>query len=262
MSEKTTWYLIRAGGLVAWGLLAASIIFGLLLASRLMSARRATAWTLSVHRFLGGLSVLFTGIHLVALHLDDFVDFGVLDFVIPFRDTWRPGAVAWGVISLWLMLAVEGSSLAMRHLPKKVWRMVHFLSVPLFITATVHGFLAGSDTGRIFMAVTVAVVVFLVCLTIVRVVARRRWGAPSDLADAAPTAKTNVPSSTAPKLTETTPTVAAVAPATSAATAPATLADAMPSLDELPVIDEAERNAQPLGVPPRRGASALPSINL
>lgn len=174
MSDKLTWYVSRSSGLVAWGLLAAAIIFGLLLASRVLNPRRATAWTLSVHRFLSALAVLFTGIHLVALHLDDFVEFGVLDFFIPFRDTWRPGAVAWGVVGWWLLLAIQGSSLAMKYLPRRVWKGIHLLSPLLFITATVHGFEAGSDTGRIYMAVVTGVVVFLTVLTMVRVVLRRR----------------------------------------------------------------------------------------
>ncbi|MGI9622761.1 MAG: ferric reductase-like transmembrane domain-containing protein, partial [Acidimicrobiales bacterium] len=134
--EKLTWYVARSGGIVAWVLLAAGIVLGLLLSSRLLGRKASPAWILSVHRYLGGLAVIFTGIHVAAIMLDDFVDFGLVEVLVPMASSWRPGAVAWGIVAMYLIVAIELTSFAMKRLPKGLWRGVHWTSAPLFVVAT------------------------------------------------------------------------------------------------------------------------------
>lgn len=172
--DKLTWYAARSGGIVAWALLAAGLILGLLLSSRVLGRRASPAWILSIHRFLGGLSVVFTAVHVVAIMLDDFVVFGLMDVLVPWASEWKPSAVAWGVIAMYLMVAIELTSFAMKRLPRSVWRAVHWSSAPLFIVATMHGWQAGTDAGRAFMGAIVATTVVLAGLTVVRVVMARR----------------------------------------------------------------------------------------
>lgn len=181
--DKLTWYAARSGGIVAWCLLAASMILGLVLSSRVLGRRGNPAWTLSVHRHLGGLGVVFTVIHVAAIMLDDFVDFGWAAVLVPFASSWRPGAVAWGIVAMYLMVAIEVTSLAMKYVPKRWWRAVHWTSAALFATATVHGFQAGTDEGRAFIIATLAVVVVLAALTAVRVVNAKRTPARPDPRD-------------------------------------------------------------------------------
>lgn len=171
--EKLTWYVARSGGIVAWCLLALSLILGLALSSRVFGKKVSPAWILSVHRYLGGLSVIFTAVHVVAIMLDDFVEFGVTEVLVPWASTWRPGAVAWGIVAMYLMVAIELTSFAMKRLPRRLWRGVHWMSAPLFLTATVHGYQAGSDAGRAFVIATLAVVIVLAALTTVRVIRAR-----------------------------------------------------------------------------------------
>ena len=49
---------------------------------------------------------------------------------------------------MYLMLAVELTSLARRFVPPKLWRRVHFLSLPLFALSTVHFVATGTDAGE------------------------------------------------------------------------------------------------------------------
>ncbi|HVM66737.1 MAG TPA: hypothetical protein VMU14_17850, partial [Acidimicrobiales bacterium] len=72
---------------------------------------------------------------------------GLASVLVPFASTWHPLAIAWGVVSLYLLAAVELTSLVRRHLPRTLWRRVHALSFPLFVSATVHGLSAGTDAG-------------------------------------------------------------------------------------------------------------------
>jgi hypothetical protein len=109
-SDQQMWCLARASGLVAWTLLTTSGIWGILLATRVLGQRPPGRWLKEMHRYMAELAVGFVIIHLVTLVADDFVQFGLDDLLIPMRSQWQPGAVAWGVVAFYLLLAVEGTS--------------------------------------------------------------------------------------------------------------------------------------------------------
>jgi predicted ferric reductase len=148
MSAQLWWHLARATGLVAWALAVGSLLLGLALATRAMGPTPKGPWLLDLHRWTGGLAVVFTGAHIVALLADSFVHFDLVDLLVPFAASWRPGAVAWGVGALWLLVAIEVTSLLRRRLPKALWRAVHLSSYVVAVAATVHGLTAGTDAGR------------------------------------------------------------------------------------------------------------------
>lgn len=146
MNERLWWYVARSSGLVAWVLLAASTLWGLALTTRAFSGRAAPRWLLDLHRFLGGLSVVFVAVHLTGIVADTFVHFGPADVLVPLASAWHPLWVAWGIVALYLLVAVEVTSLLRPRLPYRLWKGVHALSFLLFVTATVHGLVAGTDT--------------------------------------------------------------------------------------------------------------------
>jgi DMSO/TMAO reductase YedYZ heme-binding membrane subunit len=164
MGSHLWWYTARASGVVAWALVTASVLWGLALASRLVR-RPKPPWVLDVHRFLGGASVVFVGVHLVALGLDPYIGFGPADLLVPMASPWKPGAVAWGIVALYLLVAVEVTSLLMRKLPRKLWRAVHLTSFVVFGATAVHAVEAGSDFGdaalQWFGLIAVGLVAFL-----------------------------------------------------------------------------------------------------
>lgn len=174
MSPQVWWYIARATGIVAWALLAASVIWGLLLSTRLARGRPTPAWLLDLHRFLGGSAVAFTALHLTGLVADNYIDFGLVDLLVPYASGWKPGPVALGVVSVYLLAVVEGTSLAMRRIPRRVWRAVHLTSYVLFWSATFHFILAGTDAphplARAGIDLVAAAVVFL---TLVRILSPR-----------------------------------------------------------------------------------------
>lgn len=146
MSAHLTWYVARGSGIVTWGLLVASMIWGLLYATRVFRRRVSLWWLLGVHRFLGVLAIAFTVVHVASLLLDQYVDFHPTDALIPFTSSWHPIAVGWGIIAMYLLLAIEATSLLKSRLPHHWWRNVHLASYPLFALATVHSLSAGTDT--------------------------------------------------------------------------------------------------------------------
>lgn len=167
--EQLWWYAARAGGIVSWGLLAASMLWGLALSTRFFNQaafgnRPRPNWLLDMHQWLGTLTMVFIGVHVGSLMLDTYTQFGVTDILVPFASDWDPAAVAWGVVAFWMLLAVEGTALARRWLPKKVWRRVHYLSFPVFVLSTIHGVAAGTDATTTFAIATTVVVVAVVAL--------------------------------------------------------------------------------------------------
>ena len=171
MSGTLPWYVARASGLVAWALLAGSVVWGLLMTSKLVRRRVKNSWLLDLHRWLGGLALTFTGIHILAIMSDTYVHFGLASVLVPFASHWHPAAVAWGVASLYLLAAVELTSLVRRHLNQRLWRRIHFLSFPLFVMSTLHGLTAGTDSARPMALISVGLVTAAVAfLTTVRVI--------------------------------------------------------------------------------------------
>lgn len=151
------WYVARSAGLTSWLLLTISTGFGIATATRIVGRGQSTAWTLAVHRFLGGLAVAFVGLHVLGIVADSYVHFRVVDVLVPFATSWHPAAVAWGIVGAWLLLAVELTSLVRNRLSQATWRWIHLTSYVLFFAATVHLFTAGTDSyGRWLRVVAIA----------------------------------------------------------------------------------------------------------
>ena len=189
VTEQIWWHVARASGIVALVLTGAAVIWGLLLSTRLLRGRPTPAWLLSMHRFLGALTVTFTGIHVAGLVADSYVHFGWADVLVPFASDWRPGAVALGVVAMYLLAAIQISSMLMRRLPRRWWRLIHQSSFLLFWVSVLHGAQAGTDAGNpMYVAATGALVVAVLFLSVVRALAGRttRRHHPSPVEDRAP----------------------------------------------------------------------------
>jgi DMSO/TMAO reductase YedYZ heme-binding membrane subunit len=171
MSGQTWWYVARSGGIVAWALLAVSVFWGLALSGRFLGRRPKPNWMLDLHRYLGGLAVVFTAVHVIALIADGYITFTLLGVLVPFVDDYQPGAVAWGIVAMYLLVAVEVSSLLRRRLGKRTWRALHYLSFPLFFVGTVHLLQIGTDRRTLPLRLAVLAAVGVVCLaTLVRII--------------------------------------------------------------------------------------------
>jgi DMSO/TMAO reductase YedYZ heme-binding membrane subunit len=166
MSGHLWWDVARSSGMVSWSLLALSVVWGLTLSTRWLGHRVRPNWLLDLHRFLGGAAVVFVAVHVGALVADSYTHFGPTDLLVPFASHWHPVAVAWGVVGMYLLVAVEVTSLLRRHLSKRLWRATHLLSYPLFALATVHGLNAGTDAANpLFTWAVIATSVVVVLLT-------------------------------------------------------------------------------------------------
>lgn len=174
------WYTARSAGLLSWALVSASVLWGLALSSRIRTKLAGRPWILDLHRFLGGLAVVFTGIHVVSILADTYVSFSLVQVLVPFTSTWRPSAVAWGIVAAWLLVAVEVTSLLKQRMNKKTWHALHLMSYGVFLLGTIHGLTAGTDTGLPWLrGVMIGVTALVVVLTAYRVSTLKHQARPS-----------------------------------------------------------------------------------
>jgi sulfoxide reductase heme-binding subunit YedZ len=142
-----TWYVARAGGLLAFALLTASVVAGLLLSVKARLQRWPRFALEDVHRFLGLLSGSFIVLHVAALLVDGYLPFSLTSLFVPGTAPYRPLAVAIGVISAELLVALALTNRFRQTLSYGFWRRAHYLNFAVWLLALVHGITAGTDTG-------------------------------------------------------------------------------------------------------------------
>ena len=73
--------------------------------------------------------------------------FGLVDVLVPLAASWHPLAVAWGIVCMYLLVAIEVTSLLRQHISQKVWRGIHLTSYVVLVVTTVHLLTAGTDSN-------------------------------------------------------------------------------------------------------------------
>ncbi len=179
-SSTAVWYAARAGGVVAYLLVSASVLAGLLLAGKATVPGFPRFAVEDVHRFLGLLAGLFVGVHVGAIVLDTVVPFSLMQILVPFTAGYRPLATGLGVVALELLVAVAATNRLRSRLPYRIWRRAHYLTLAVWFLATTHGILAGTDRDQTWLlwvyAVTVALVTAAGAVRFGRAPAARRLG--------------------------------------------------------------------------------------
>ena len=165
------WYLTRASAMIAWVLLTLTVVWGVLLKTRILRGADNPEWLKVIHRYLSGLALVMILIHIGTLLLDDFIDFGPADVLIPFASDFEPFALALGILAFYLLLAVSLSALASRWLPERVWKGIHFASYGVVALVAFHSGLVGTDVGTPwYTAISLILITTTVLVAIVRVV--------------------------------------------------------------------------------------------
>jgi predicted ferric reductase len=141
-----TWDIARTGGFTAYILLTLSVAIGLALTLHLQSGRWPRIINSELHNFLTLLALIFTVIHVLAVWIDPFTHFGWNEVFIPFLSHYRPIWMAFGIVSLYLGLAIGLSTWLRPYIGYKLWRKLHVFTLLSFLLVTVHGIATGSDT--------------------------------------------------------------------------------------------------------------------
>jgi DMSO/TMAO reductase YedYZ heme-binding membrane subunit len=145
MSDQILWFASRGSGVVSLILASAVVCLGLLTVARWQRPAWPRFLTAELHRRIALLSVVFLGIHIVTAVLDPYTSLGIVAAFVPLASSYRPVAVAFGVISVELMVALIVTSLLRERIGQRAWRAVHWLAYAAWPLALLHGFTAGTD---------------------------------------------------------------------------------------------------------------------
>jgi methionine sulfoxide reductase heme-binding subunit len=156
MFDQVLWFAARGAGIVSLLLSTAVVCLGLLTALRFERREWPRFLTVELHRSIALVSVIFVAIHVVTAVLDPFTELGVFAALIPLASSYRPLDVAFGVISVYLVLAVLLTSLIRDRLSQRTWRAVHWLAYAAWPMAVSHSVTAGSDAFAPWMLAIVA----------------------------------------------------------------------------------------------------------
>ena len=147
VGETTTyWYLSRSAGMIAYLLLWGSVVWGLLLSSKLGRPRFAPAVLLDAHQFISNAAIGFAAFHGLVLMGDRYFSFPLQAVLLPFAGSYQPLWVAAGQIGFWLSVALSLSFVFRRRLGPKTWRTLHYASFLAFWGVLLHSVIIGTDT--------------------------------------------------------------------------------------------------------------------
>ncbi len=151
LASSASWYAARAGGVTSYLLVSACVLAGILLAGKTRVPGLPRFAVEDVHRFLGLLAGLFIAVHVGGVALDSVVPFSLTQLVVPFTAGYRPLATGLGIVALELLVAVSITNRLRSRLPYRLWRRAHYATLAVWLLATFHGILSGSDRDQMWL---------------------------------------------------------------------------------------------------------------
>ena len=171
LHPQLMWWASRATGMVAAVLLVASLVWGVLITTRALKPIDRPVWLLAMHRWFSALACTGVVLHMVTLVADNYVHFGWKELFVPGGSSWKTAPVALGVVAFWLLVLVQGTSLAMKHLPRPAWKFIHYFAYAAVWLTSLHGALAGTDaTNPLYRFLALLLTFVAVAAAVIRVV--------------------------------------------------------------------------------------------
>lgn len=160
-NEKLPWYLSRVSGVVAYLLMSASTLWGLLLSTQLIKKSIPASVSFALHNSLSWAAIGLSLFHAVILLFDNYYTYTIADLLIPFQGPYKPLWVGVGTIGFYLILITSLSFYIRQWIGQKTWRWLHYLTFLAYIMTTIHAWMAGSDSGSLSTIYFVSAVVVL-----------------------------------------------------------------------------------------------------
>jgi len=145
------WYVTRASAVIAWVALTVSVLWGVLLSTRVLRKIDNPSWLQDLHRYLGGTALVMVVLHMVSLSLDTYAHFSVEELLVPFAIEPRFAGlpIALGILAFYVLVAVQASSYLKNRIPSKVWKGIHYSSYVALVGVSFHaGFSSSKDVGQ------------------------------------------------------------------------------------------------------------------
>ena len=145
--NKAFWYLSRALAIISYLFIWISVVWGLLMTTKLSRVWPGHAATADLHKFISILGLSLATLHGLILMGDKYMNMSLAQVFIPFSvQSYRPGWVGLGQVSLYFLALIVVSFYFRQVIGQRLWRLIHYLSFLTFFAVLIHGLAAGSDT--------------------------------------------------------------------------------------------------------------------
>lgn len=170
-TQHIWWLMSRASGLVALGLITASVALGLAMANKLIRGRNVAG--LHEHLSLAGLVAIC--VHGITLLGDPWLHPGLSGIAVPFTMGYRTIFTGLGILGGYLAAALGLSFYIRRKIGPKLWRKLHRFTVVAYVLSLVHAIGAGTDASTVWLRTfMVATAVPIGVMFVARMIPRRK----------------------------------------------------------------------------------------
>ncbi len=181
------WLVSRASGIVALGLVSATVMLGLTMSAKLLRRPGLGKTLVSLHEHLALVGLGAIAVHGLALLGDPWLHPGLGGLTVPFTLAYKPLATGLGVIGGYLAALLGLSFYARRRIGVRLWRRLHRATILVWVLGAVHTLGAGSDAGTLWLrALVLAPAVPIAYLFVLRVLGGRARPARAKATVAAP----------------------------------------------------------------------------
>jgi hypothetical protein len=172
------WYATRATGLVTLLLLTASVLLGVSTAGRFASESWPRFLTVSLHRRISLLVLVFLALHIGTTVVDTYTSIPAAAAFLPFASSYKAPWLGLGAVAVDLLLAIMVTSLLRGRLGFRAWRRIHWLAYACWPVALAHGLGTGTDRKTIWVfAAALGCLAAVAVATTWRIVIATRAGA-------------------------------------------------------------------------------------
>ncbi len=154
------WYLVRAAGFLAAGLLMLLMVSGIGLVTGLTFRffEPTKAWV--IHKALAFALLASIAVHVIFILLDKYVTFTIPQVLVPFLSKYKPFKLFNTSIGLWValgILAMYGTIIIVLtslgyvnwiEKKKKLWKLIHYLGYVVMFFVFLHALYSGTDLAH------------------------------------------------------------------------------------------------------------------
>lgn len=149
---KYPWWLAsRSAGIVAFLLITAAVVLGLLMASKMPRRPGLKRKLVKIHEQVALTALVAIGLHGVLLLGDGWLKPGVTGITLPFTLAYRPVWTGLGILAGYLALLLGPTFYWRRRIGARRWRTIHRATVAVFVLAVLHSLGSGTDGASAWM---------------------------------------------------------------------------------------------------------------
>jgi sulfoxide reductase heme-binding subunit YedZ len=195
-SQYSWWLASRAAGIVAFVLIACSVILGLYMASGLAGRPGLKRTLVKVHEQLALTALAAIAAHGLLLLGDKWLKPGITGIAIPFTMPYRPAFTGLGIVAGYLAAVLGPTYYMRRRIGTRRWRFVHRATVIVYALGLVHALGGGTDGATVwFRTLALFTAMPIVVLLVARYAGpRRRPAAPVRRSAPPPGGRSSAPS--------------------------------------------------------------------